>query len=319
MRALITGGAGFVGSHLGDWLIQRGDEVICVDNFITGKDTNLAGLRAHPRFTFVDADVIRPLPLDQPIEAIFHLASPASPRGYLRNPLKTALVNSVGTHRLLELAREHRAKFLLASTSEAYGDPLEHPQREDYWGNVNPVGIRSCYDEGKRFAEALTMIYVREYGVDARIVRIFNCYGPRSDPQDGRIVPNFVTQALLGQPLTVYGDGSQTRSLCYVSDLVEGLTRAIDHPATTGTVTNLGNPDERSVLEFAQTIKRLTGSDSPIAFCDPISTDDPQRRCPDITRARTVLGWEPRVGLEQGLTETITWFRARLGTPAAHR
>lgn len=319
MRALVTGGAGFVGSHLCDRLIRRGDEVICADNFITGRDANLAGLRAQPRFTLVEADVIRPLAIEGSIDAIFHLASPASPPGYLRHPLQTALVNSVGTHNLLEVARQHRAKFLLASTSEAYGDPLEHPQREDYWGNVNPVGIRSCYDEGKRFAEALTMVYVRESGVDARIVRIFNCYGPRSDLHDGRLVPNFVTQALRGQPLTVYGDGRQTRSLCYVSDLVEGLIRAMDHPLTTGTVTNLGNPDERSVLEFAQVIKQLAGSNSPIEFCAPISTDDPQRRCPDITRARSVLDWEPQVSLEQGLGETIAWFRAQMGTPATHR
>lgn len=316
MRSLVTGGAGFIGSHLCDRLIERGDDVICVDNLITGQETNLAGLASHPRFTFVRADIIQPLKIAGPIDRIFHLASPASPRGYLRKPLETALVNSVGSHHILDLARRDRARFLLASTSETYGDPLQHPQREDYWGNVNPVGIRSCYDEGKRFAEALTMIYIREFGVDARIIRIFNCYGPRSDPLDGRIVPNFVTQALTGQPLTVYGDGSQTRSLCYVSDLVEGLLRAMETPGTTGQLYNLGNPDERTVLQFAQVIKRLAASPSPIEFQPPISTDDPQRRCPDISRAREVLGWEPAVDLEQGLGETVAWFRDRLASAA---
>jgi len=315
MRALITGGAGFVGSHLGELLIRRGDQVVCIDNLITGQAENVAALRAHPNFAFVHADVIEPLTVDGPVDAIFHLASPASPVGYLRNPLKTLQVNSRGTNNVLELARDKGAKFLMASTSEAYGDPLVHPQTEDYWGNVNPVGVRACYDEGKRFAEAITMVYVREYGVDARIVRIFNCYGPRSDPQDGRLVPNFVTQAVLGRPMTVYGSGQQTRSLCYVSDLVDGLVRALESLGTTGRVFNLGNPDERTVLELAEVIKRAAGSTSPIVFREHISADDPQRRCPDITRSRSVLGWEPRVGLDEGMDETITWFRTRLGVP----
>ena len=313
MRALITGGAGFVGSHLCERLLDRGDEVVCVDNLITGKSENLSHLRSHPRFTYIQADVTQPLAYDDPVDAVFHLASPASPRGYLSKPLETALVNSLGTQRMLELVQAQGAKFLLASTSEAYGDPLVHPQTEDYWGNVNPVGIRSCYDEGKRFAEALTMVFVRQFGVDARIVRIFNCYGPRSDPEDGRIVPNFVTQALMGKPLTVYGDGSQTRSLCYVSDLVSGLIRAMDVPNTAGRVYNLGNPDERTVLEFAQLIKQISGSSSVIRFVDPISTDDPQRRCPDIRRAQSELGWEPTISLDRGLDDTIAWFRTRLG------
>jgi nucleoside-diphosphate-sugar epimerase len=313
MRALITGGAGFIGSHLCERLLDRGDEVVCVDNLITGKSENLSQLRSHPRFTYIQADVTQPLAYDDPVDAVFHLASPASPRGYLSKPLETALVNSLGTQRMLELVQAQGAKFLLASTSEAYGDPLVHPQTEDYWGNVNPVGIRSCYDEGKRFAEALTMVFVRQFGVDARIVRIFNCYGPRSDPEDGRIVPNFVTQALMGKPLTVYGDGSQTRSLCYVSDLVSGLIRAMDVPNTAGRVYNLGNPDERTVLEFAQLIKQISGSSSVIRFVDPISTDDPQRRCPDIRRAQSELGWEPTISLDRGLDDTIAWFRTRLG------
>lgn len=313
MRALVTGGAGFIGSHLCNRLIAEGHEVVCVDNLITGFRSNLVAAEGAPGFRYVEHDVIQPFgpELDQPVDAIFHLASPASPVGYFKNPLATALVNSVGTHNALELARRRGAKLLLASTSEVYGDPLEHPQRESYWGNVSSVGIRSPYDEGKRFAEALTMIYVREYGVDARIVRIFNCYGPHSDPRDGRIVPNFVTQALTGQPLTIYGTGSQTRSLCYVSDLVEGLIRAQSIGAP-GRVYNLGNPEEHTVLEFAEVIKRLASSASEIVFLPPTSEDDPQRRCPDIARARHELGWSPEVGLEEGLRRTIDWMREKL-------
>ncbi len=317
MRYLVTGGSGFLGSHLCERLLDDGNEVVAVDNLSTGSSENLAHLATRDGFRLIQADVTRPFDVDGPVDAICHLASPASPKGYLRKPLETALVNSVGTNLVLGLALERGAKFLLASTSEAYGDPLEHPQREEYWGNVNPVGIRSCYDEGKRFGEALTMVYVRQYGLDARIVRIFNCYGPRSDPEDGRLVPNFITQALQGRPLTVYGNGNQTRSLCYVSDLVDGLLRALRTPGTTGRVYNLGNPDERTVLDFARLIKTLAESDAPIEFHEPISTDDPQRRCPDITRARSELGWEPRVSAEQGLAETITWFRDRLAVGAA--
>ncbi|MGH2458714.1 MAG: UDP-glucuronic acid decarboxylase family protein [Chloroflexota bacterium] len=316
MRSLVTGGAGFIGSHLCDRLIARGDDVVCADNLITGQARNVEHLRAHPRFEFLRADVTEPLDLTGPVDRVFHLASPASPPGYLQKPLETALVNSLGTYQVLGLARRSGARFLLASTSEAYGDPLVHPQTEEYWGNVNPNGVRSCYDEGKRFAEALTMIFVREFGLDARIIRIFNCYGPRSDPHDGRLVPNFVTQAIAGQPLTVYGDGSQTRSLCYVSDLVEGLLRAIETSDTKGRVYNLGNPDERSVLEFARVIKALAGSESPIVFRPMISQDDPRRRCPDITRARAELGWSPTIGLDQGMAETIGWFRDQVGAAA---
>jgi nucleoside-diphosphate-sugar epimerase len=318
MRSVVAGGAGFIGSHLIDRLLARGDEVVCLDNLITGRSTNLDHLRDRPRFQFVRTDVIEPIALDGTVDAIYHLASPASPPGYLQKPLETALVNSIGTNNLLALARAKGAKFLLASTSEVYGDPLEHPQNEEYWGNVNPNGVRSCYDEGKRFAEAVTMIYVRQDNLDARIVRIFNCYGPRSDPNDGRIVPNFVTQALAGQPMTVYGTGRQTRSLCYVSDLVDGLVRAMD-VGTRGRVYNLGNPDERSVLELARLIQRLTASSSPIVYREHISADDPQRRCPDITRARSELGWEPRVPLDQGMAETIAWFRTSADLAMAGR
>jgi UDP-glucuronate decarboxylase len=314
LRAVVTGGAGFIGSHLCARLLDDGCEVACVDNLLTGSLDNVASLLGRPGFQFVQSDVseILPATLDAPTDLVFHLASPASPVGYMRNPLATALANSVGTRNLLELARRHRARFLVASTSEVYGDPLEHPQREEYWGNVNPNGIRSCYDEGKRFGEALTMIYVREYGVDARIVRIFNCYGPHSDPNDGRIVPNFITQALRGDPITVYGDGAQTRSFCYVSDLVDGLVRAIGDGGRAGRVYNVGNPEEYTVREFAETVKRLTGSRAAIDFGTQMPEDDPRRRCPDITRARDELGWEPRVGTEEGLGLTIEWMRRRL-------
>lgn len=311
MRVLVTGGAGFIGSHLCARLLDLGHEVIAVDNLITGSEQNIQTLHGHPAFTYMYQDVTQPF--ECPADAIFHLASPASPPGYLRHPLETALANGDGAKHLLALARRHGAAFLMASTSEAYGDPLVHPQHEDYWGNVNPVGLRSCYDESKRFAEALTMIYYRQFDLNARIVRIFNCYGPHSDPNDGRIVPNFITQALTERPITVYGTGQQTRSLCYVSDLVEGLIRAMFTADTAGWVFNLGNPEEHTVLEFAETIRRLVGSKSEIVFREHISPDDPQRRCPDITRARQRLGWEPRVGLEEGLLNTIDWFRVRLG------
>ena len=313
MKALVTGGAGFIGSHLCARLLRDGHEVLCVDNLITGKRENLADVDGRPGFRYVHHDVSTPFgpEVDQAVDLVFHLASPASPVGYFRNPLATALANSVGTNNALDLARRHHARFLVASTSEVYGDPLEHPQREEYWGNVNPNGIRSPYDEGKRFGEALTLIYVREYGVNARVVRIFNTYGPNSDPEDGRIVPNFVTQALAGEALTIYGSGTQTRSLCYVSDLVEGLLRAITL-GVPGRVYNLGNPEEHTVLEFAQAIKRQAGSSSEIVFRSPSSEDDPRRRCPDITRARAELGWQPTVGLEEGIGLTIAWMRERL-------
>lgn len=312
MKILVTGGAGFIGSHLCDALIAEGHEVVCADNLITGSRRNVTHLEGEPRFTFVEHDVTEPM--DITVDAIFHLASPASPPGYLEYPLKTALANSQGTHNLLQLAQKCGARFLMASTSEAYGDPLEHPQREEYWGHVNPIGVRSCYDESKRFAETLTMIYVRQYDLDARVIRIFNTYGPRSDPNDGRIVPNFITQALRGEPITVYGDGTQTRALCYVSDLVEGILKAMFTPETEGEVFNLGNPDEHTVLEFAHVIKRLAASPSPIVYKSAPQlgnriADDPTRRCPDISKARRVLGWSPTVGLAEGMERTIGWFR----------
>ena len=313
MRVLVTGGAGFIGSHLCERLLGEGDEVYCLDNLSTGQRSNIAELAGNPRFHFLELDATEPLAEDPPVEAIYHLASPASPPGYLRRPLATMLANSLGTQRMLELAQRRGASFLFASTSEVYGDPLVHPQPEEYWGNVNPVGMRSCYDESKRYGEALTMVYVRESGADARLVRIFNTYGPRSDPEDGRLVPNFVSQALRGEPITVYGDGSQTRSLCYVSDLVEGLMRAMRTPGTRGGIYNLGNPDEHTVQEFAEMIKQQTGSASPIVYLPPISEDEPTRRKPDITRAREKLGWEPRVALSEGLALTIAWFSERLG------
>ncbi|MCL4459350.1 MAG: SDR family oxidoreductase [Chloroflexi bacterium] len=313
MKILVTGGAGFIGSHLCEKLLKEGHDVVCVDNLITGSMANISHLISQPGFEFLFHDVTQPLDLET--EAIFHLASPASPPGYLNYPLETSLVNSLGTYLLLDLAKRHQAKFLLASTSEAYGDPLEHPQREDYWGNVNPIGLRSCYDESKRFAESLTMTYVRQFDLDARIIRIFNCYGPHSDPNDGRVVPNFVTQALKGEPITVYGSGMQTRSLCYISDMVEGIWRAMFTEGTKGQVYNLGTPEEHTVLEFAELIKRLCISDSPIIFLPLLSEDDPVRRCPDISKAREQLGWEPKLGLKEGLEKTIAWFQVRLTAP----
>ncbi len=313
MKILVTGGAGFVGSHLCERLLEEGHEVYCLDSLITGHRHNVEHLQRSGRFHFLCHDVSKPLGDPPRLDAIYHLASPASPPDYLSYPVETALANSQGTHLMLELARAQGARFLFASTSEIYGEPLQHPQREDYWGNVNPVGMRSCYDESKRFGEALTMTYVRKFALDGRIVRIFNTYGPRSDPEDGRIVPNFVSQALRGEPITVYGDGRQTRSLCYVSDLVDGLVRALSTPQTQGGVFNLGNPDEHTVLEYAEIIKQQTGSSSPIVFRPFISEDDPSRRRPDITRAREKLGWEPRVDLVEGLALTIVWFKQRLG------
>jgi nucleoside-diphosphate-sugar epimerase len=307
LRVLVTGGAGFIGSHLCGRLLQEGHQVTAVDNLITGSRRNVQSLVGHPSFALLEHDVVRPL--DLPVEAVFHMASPASPEGYTAHPLETALVNATGTHNMLELANRHGARFLFSSTSEAYGDPLEHPQNERYWGNVNPVGVRSCYDESKRFGEALTMIYVRSRGLDARIIRIFNTYGPHSDPNDGRIVPNFITQALSNRPLTVYGDGSQTRSLCYVDDLVEGILAAMFSQRTRGEVINLGNPSEHRVLEYARLIKRLCHSASEIEF-RPLPQDDPTRRCPDISKAQALLGWEPHVVLEEGLLRTIQWFRS---------
>jgi dTDP-glucose 4,6-dehydratase len=306
LRFLVTGAAGFIGSHLCDRLLAEGHEVIAVDNLLTGSMANLEHLDERQGFRFLLHDVCEPLALEEPLDGIFHLASPASPRDYMEHPIETLDVGSLGTRRMLELARQHGAGFLLTSTSECYGDPLVHPQPETYWGNVNPVGPRSCYDEAKRFAEALTMAYRRVYGLRTSIARIFNTYGPRMKLDDGRVVPTFLDQALRGAPLTVYGDGSQTRSFCYVSDMIEGLWR-LWLSGEPGPI-NLGNPVELSVLEFARKILELTGSSSPIQFL-PLPQDDPRRRQPDITKARQLLGWEPRVSLEEGLRETIAWFR----------
>jgi dTDP-glucose 4,6-dehydratase len=305
-RILITGGAGFIGSHLCERFLAEGDEVICIDNFLTGTSDNVAHLFAERRFTFIQQDVTTYIYVKGPVDAILHFASPASPVDYLELPIQTLKVGSLGTHKALGLAKEKNARFLLASTSEVYGDPLVHPQKEDYWGNVNPIGPRGVYDEAKRFAEALTMAYHRTHGVQTRIVRIFNTHGPRMRLNDGRVVPNFIAQALRGEAMTVYGDGSQTRSFCYVSDLVEGIVRLLrsDH---SGPV-NCGNPLEVSILEFARKIKALTGSKSEIVF-RPLPEDDPKVRQPDIGLARRLLGWEPVVSLEDGLRKTIEYFR----------
>jgi len=308
-RALITGGAGFLGSHLSDLFLARGHEVVCMDNFITGNPQNIKHLLGQPGFSFVKYDVTNYIHIEGPLDYVLHLASPASPIDYLEKPIQTLKVGSLGTHKTLGVAKDKRARYLLASTSETYGDPLVHPQREDYWGNVNPVGPRGVYDEAKRFAEAMTMAYHRYHGVDTRIVRIFNTYGERMRLHDGRVVPAFISQALSGEPLTVFGDGSQTRSFCYVSDLVDGIYRLLMSDEVLPV--NLGNPAEMTVLQFATEIKRLTGTKAPIEF-RPLPEDDPKIRRPDITKARTLLGWEPRVSLDEGLSRTIDFFRGVL-------
>ncbi|HZU66319.1 MAG TPA: UDP-glucuronic acid decarboxylase family protein [Ktedonobacteraceae bacterium] len=308
MKVVVTGGAGFIGSHLCTRLLQEGHSVLCVDNLITGSKSNIQPLLENPQFRFLLQDVTQPFAFEA--DAIFHLASPASPVGYLENPIATILVNSQGTYQMLEQARKQNAMFLFSSTSEAYGDPLVHPQTEDYWGNVNPVGPRACYDESKRLGETLTMEYVRQYHVDARIVRIFNTYGPNSQANDGRMIPNFITQALQDKPLTIYGDGTKTRSICYVSDLVEGLLLAMFKPHTTGELFNLGNTEEHTVYEYAQTIIRLCEASSEIIY-EPARVDDPERRRPDISKAERVLGWHFKVGMEEGLRRTIEWFSSQ--------
>jgi dTDP-glucose 4,6-dehydratase len=305
-RVLITGGAGFIGSHLCERFLNEGDEVICVDNLITGNADNIAHLFPNKRFSFIPQDVTNYIYVKGPVDAILHFASPASPVDYLELPIQTLKVGSLGTHKALGLAKEKAARFLLASTSEVYGDPLVHPQKEDYWGNVNPIGPRGVYDEAKRFAEAMTMAYHRTHKVETRIVRIFNTFGPRMRLRDGRVVPNFIAQALRGEDVTVYGDGGQTRSFCFVNDLVEGIVRLLrseyDGPV------NIGNPQEMSVLNFAKLIIQLTNSKSKIVF-KPLPVDDPKVRQPDITLARRVLNnWEPRVSLEDGLQQTIAYF-----------
>lgn len=306
MQFMVAGAAGFIGSHLCERLLSEGHAVLAVDNFITGKASNLEHLLPQPGFRFIEHDITQPLDWDSQVDRIYNLASPASPKDYMDYPVETLMVGSAGVRTLLELARRTGARFLLASTSECYGDPLEHPQKETYWGNVNPVGPRSCYDESKRFAEALTMAYHREYGVDTRIARIFNTYGPRMKLDDGRVVPALVGQALAGEPMTVFGEGRQTRSFCYVSDLVDGLVRLM--ASSFPEPVNLGNPEEMTVLEFAERIRSITGTESEIVY-RPLPQDDPQRRRPDITRAREILGWAPQTELEAGLSQTIDYFR----------
>ncbi len=315
MRILVTGGAGFIGSHLCDRLLADGHEVIAMDNLRTGSVDNIAHLAGNSRFRFVKHDVTNYIFLDGPIDAVLHLASLPSPVDYLNMPIQTLKVGALGTHKTLGLALTKGARYLLASTSEVYGDPLVHPQTEEYWGNVNPIGPRGVYDESKRFAEALTMAYQRYHGVDTRIARIFNTYGPRMRADDGRVVPNFVCQALRGDPLTVYDDGARTRGFCYIDDLIEGAVRLL-YSTETGPV-NLGNPDEITILDLARQVLTLTGSDSQVEFVTPAdarTADDPKVRCPDISRARRVLGWEPQVPLADGLGRTIAYFRAKLGT-----
>ncbi len=307
MRVLITGGAGFIGSHLCDRFISEGHAVLCIDNFITGNESNVAHLLSKPTFRFLRHDITKPLEPEGPLDYVLHFASPASPIDYLKFPIQTLKVGSLGTLNALGIAKAKQAKFLLASTSEVYGDPQVHPQPETYWGHVNPVGPRGVYDEAKRFAEALTMAYHREHGIDTRIVRIFNTYGPRMRLDDGRAGPTFVGQALRGESLTVYGNGTQTRSLCYVDDLIEGIRRLMD--AELHEPVNLGNPDERSILELAKKILTyVNGIPSRIEFC-PLPIDDPNQRRPAHTWAGQTLSWEPKVGLDEGLQRTIAWFR----------
>jgi dTDP-glucose 4,6-dehydratase len=310
MRILITGGAGFLGSHLCDRFLSEGHQVVVMDNLITGSTANIEHLAGEENFRFVKQDVTEYLYVEGELDAILHFASPASPIDYLELPIQTLKVGALGTHKTLGLAREKKALYLLASTSEVYGDPLEHPQREDYWGNVNPIGPRGVYDEAKRFAEAMTMAYHRYHGLDTRIARIFNTYGPRMRLEDGRVVPNFIAQALRHEPLTIYGDGQQTRSFCYVSDLIEGIYRLLfSHEVEP---INVGNPQEMAIIEFASLVNGITGNPAGVVH-EPLPEDDPKVRQPDISKARDVLGWEPKVPLEDGLRKTITWFEERLG------
>jgi dTDP-glucose 4,6-dehydratase len=304
---VVTGGAGFLGSHLCEKLLARGHKVICVDNFLTGNPDNIAPFFGNASFQFIHHDVTQDLYLPGSVDAILHFASPASPRDYLEFPIQTMKVGAMGTHTMLGVAKAKKARILIASTSEVYGDPQIHPQKEDYWGHVNPIGPRGVYDEAKRFAEAMTLAYHRFHKVDVRIVRIFNTYGPRMRPRDGRAVPEFIAAALKNQPIPVFGDGKQTRSLCYVEDEVEGILRLLNSNVTDGPV-NIGNPHEVTILQIAELIKKLTKSKSRIVF-KPLPQDDPKIRQPDITRARKLLKWEPTVPLEQGLRRTIDWFK----------
>jgi len=307
LRTVITGGAGFIGSHLCERFLADGDDVICVDNMLTGAKRNIVHLLDNPKFRFLERNVSEPITIDGAVDNVLHFASPASPADYLAHPIPTLKVGSLGTHNALGLAKAKEAKFLLASTSEVYGDPEVHPQREDYWGNVNPIGPRGCYDEAKRFAEAITMAYHRYHGVKTRIVRIFNTYGPRMRLNDGRCLPNFMRQALKGEPLTIYGKGDQTRSFCYVSDLVEGIVRLLG--ADYSEPVNIGNPAEITVLQLAEEILALVKETSSRIEYEPLPQDDPKRRKPDITRAQSLLGWQPRVDRADGLKRTLEYFR----------
>lgn len=306
MRILLTGGAGFIASHLSDLLIKEGNQIICMDNLITGKKENIAHLLENPDYTFIEHDVSEYIDIDANIDYVLHLASPASPVDYLKYPIKTLKVGSLGTHNALGVAKAKKAKFFLASTSEVYGDPLVNPQPETYWGNVNPIGPRGVYDEAKRFAEAITLAYHRTHGIDTKIVRIFNTYGPRMRDHDGRAIPNFIDQALKGEPLTVYGDGSQTRSFCYVSDLIAGIYKLMQ--SDLNEPVNIGNPNEMSLIDLAKKIIKFTGSKSEITY-KPLPIDDPKVRRPDITKAKKSFSWQPLVTLDDGLKSTIDWFR----------
>jgi dTDP-glucose 4,6-dehydratase len=309
VRTVVTGGAGFLGSHLCEYMLARGWDVLVLDNFVTGAKVNLGHLRGNPHFEFQQTDITKPFDVKGDVDAVMHFASPASPPDYLKFPIETMLVGSTGTWHALELAKARKARYLLASTSECYGDPEVSPQPESYWGHVNPIGPRGVYDEAKRYAEAMTMAYHRYYGVETRIVRIFNTYGPRMRLNDGRALPNFFYQALTGQPLTIYGTGKQTRSFCYVGDLIEGIYRLLE--SEEHEPTNIGNPQEITILEFAERIRKLIGTTAPIEF-KALPQDDPKRRCPDISKAKRILNWEPKVNLEEGLKITLEYFRAQL-------
>jgi len=305
----VTGGAGFIGSHLCDFLMAKGYRVICLDNLITGSEINVGQLKGNPNFEFLEADVCNPISLKEPVNYIFHLASPASPADFEKIPEEVLLANSLGALNVLKIAKETKAKLLMASTSEVYGDPLEHPQKETYWGNVNSFGSRSCYDESKRFAEAATYVYLQKYGIDVRMVRIFNTYGPRMRKDDGRVISNFINQALEQKPLTIYGKGDHSRSFCFVSDLVEGIFRAMFSQGTKGEIINLGNPEEYKIIDLADKVKELTNSKSEIVFGD-LPPDDPTQRQPDISKAKRLLGWEPKVSVDEGLLKTIEYYKS---------
>jgi dTDP-glucose 4,6-dehydratase len=309
LRAVITGGAGFLGSHLCDFFLEKGWDVLCLDNLVTGTDSNISHLLSHPRFRFIRQDVSQYIEVPGPVDAVLHFASPASPPDYLKLPIQTLKVGALGSHNALGLALARKARFFLASTSECYGDPEVSPQPETYWGHVNTIGPRGVYDEAKRFAESITMAYHRYHGLDTRIVRIFNTYGPRMRLNDGRALPNFLYQALAGEPITVYGDGKQTRSFCYVSDLIEGIYRLLE--SSEHEPVNLGNPNEITILAFAERVRELVGASAPIVF-RPLPQDDPKQRCPDITKAKRILRWEPKVKLEDGLRLTYEYFRQRV-------